>query len=117
MNLKIVLIVCFCMLSLFVWGDVAKVGVRVLNEATDAPIANVPVKGYFTMEEDPWFAIKGRRLPNEDSSTTGMNGQCRLRGRTNCGRMGCWVECPPSDYYCPREGIACRFSHRNILGI
>ena len=59
MNLRIVLIVCFCMLSLLAWGDFAKVGVLVLDEKNDAPIGNVPVKGYFTIEENPWFLVKG----------------------------------------------------------
>lgn len=117
MNLRIVLIVCFWMLSLLAWGDFAKVGVLVLDEKTDTPIGNVPVKGYFTIEENPWSLVKGGRLPNTDTSVTDSNGRCTLRGRTNCGRMGCWIEEPPSGYYCPRGGEGFEFTRRNLLGI
>ena len=63
------------------------------------------------------MAWKGGVEPNIDTGLTDVNGMCRLRGRTNCGRVGCWVKEPPSGYYVPCLGVGQHFLSKNILGI
>ncbi len=110
-----ILIVCWsmCLTSL---GDIAKISVVVQDECSLKPMAGVSVKGVFSVNNG-WMAWKGGAEPNIDTGLTDVNGMCRLRGRTNCGRVGCWVKEPPSGYYVPYNGVGQRFHSKNILGI
>ena len=98
-------------------ADLAKVGAFVVDDKTGAPLRNVPVVGYFSIKVNGWLAFKGGEPPNRDSVVTDVNGRCRLRGRTNCGDVGCWVEKPPFGYYAPRRGWGWTFQRKNLLGI
>ena len=98
-------------------ADLAKVGAFVVDDKTGAPLRNVPVVGYFSIKVNGWLAFKGGEPPNRDSAVTDVNGRCRLRGRTNCGDVGCWVEKPPFGYYAPRRGWGWTFQRKNLLGI
>ncbi len=111
-----ILPVCIFSATFLVSADVAKVGVFVVDDRTGEPMKDVSVTGSFRMDNG-WLAFKGGEPPNRDSAITDVNGRCRLRGRTNCGRMGVWVENPPSGYYAPRRGWGQRFSEKNLLGI
>lgn len=111
-----ILPVCIFSATFLVSADVAKVGVFVVDDRTGEPMKDVSVTGSFRMDNG-WLAFKGGEPPNRDSAVTDVNGRCRLRGRTNCGNIGCWVEKPPSGFYpCP-QGWGRRFSEKNLLGI
>ena len=97
-------------------GDIAKISVVVQDEGSLKPMAGVSVKGVFSVNNG-WMAWKGGVEPNIDTGLTDVNGMCRLRGRTNCGRVGCWVKEPPSGYYVPCLGVGQHFLSKNILGI
>lgn len=111
-----ILPVCIFSATFLVSADVAKVGVFVVDDRTGEPMKDVSVTGSFRMDNG-WLAFKGGEPPNRDSAVTDVNGRCRLRGRTNCGRMGVWARNPPSGYYAPRRGWGQRFSEKNLLGI
>ena len=97
-------------------ADIARFGVFVVDDKTGKALKNVSVMGVFDVNNG-WFAVKGSDGPNLDRAVTDVNGRCRLRGRTNCGNIGCWVEKPPSGFYpCP-QGWGRRFSEKNLLGI
>ena len=97
-------------------ADIARFGVFVVDDKTGKALKNVSVMGVFDVNNG-WFAVKGSDGPNLDRAVTDVNGRCRLRGRTNCGNVGCWVEKPPSGFYpCP-QGWGRRFSEKNLLGI
>lgn len=96
-------------------ADIARFGVFVVDDKTGKALKNVSVMGVFDVNNG-WFAVKGSDGPNLDRAVTDVNGRCRLRGRTNCGNIGCWVEKPPSGFYpCP-QGWGRRFSEKNLLG-
>ncbi len=120
MNMKTVkgAVVVLGLLSMYQSNaDLAKVGAFVVDDKTGAPLRNVPVVGYFSIKVNGWLAFKGGEPPNRDSAVTDVNGRCRLRGRTNCGDVGCWVEKPPFGYYAPRRGWGWTFQRKNLLGI
>ena len=97
-------------------ADIARFGVFVVDDKTGKALKNISVMGVFDVNSG-WFAVKGSDGPNLDRAVTDVNGRCRLRGRTNCGNVGCWVEKPPSGFYpCP-QGWGRRFSEKNLLGI
>ena len=97
-------------------ADIARFGVFVVDDKTGKALKNISVMGVFDVNSG-WFAVKGSDGPNFDRAVTDVNGRCRLRGRTNCGNVGCWVEKPPSGFYpCP-QGWGRRFSEKNLLGI
>ena len=115
---RIKVLVCFfTLLSMCQSGaDIARFGVFVVDDKTGKALKNVSVMGVFDVNNG-WFAVKGSDGPNLDRAVTDVNGRCRLRGRTNCGNVGCWVEKPPSGFYpCP-QGWGRRFSEKNLLGI
>ena len=115
---RIKVLVCFfTLLSMCQSGaDIARFGVFVVDDKTGKALKNVSVMGVFDVNSG-WFAVKGSDGPNFDRAVTDVNGRCRLRGRTNCGNVGCWVEKPPSGFYpCP-QGWGRRFSEKNLLGI
>ena len=111
-----ILPVCIFSATFLVSADVAKVGVLVVDNRTGEPMKDVPVTGSFRMDNG-WLAFKGGEPPNRDSAVTDVNGRCRLRGRTNCGRMGVLLRHPPFGYYAPRRGWGRRFTEKNLLGI
>ena len=47
---------------------------------------------------------------------SGQDGRCRLQGKTNCGRVCCWVVEPPDGYYAGR-GWGHTYSGKNLLGV
>ena len=115
---RIKVLVCFfTLLSMCQSGaDIARFGVFVVDDKTGKALKNISVMGVFDVNSG-WFAVKGSDGPNFDRAVTDVNGRCRLRGRTNCGNVGCWVEKPPSGFYpCP-QGWGRRFSEKNLLGI
>ena len=100
----------------FAMADTAKINVFVVDDATENPIEGVGVTGYFTVD------IGGRAwtessVPNKMSALTDKSGTCGLTGKTNCGKVGCWIENPPSGYYCPAKGWGHAYLKKDIFGV
>lgn len=97
-NIKHVLAATLCGMSLVTLGDLAKMEVVVVDDATGLPMTNVTVKGVFPINNG-WLGLKGPTPPNTDIQKTDANGRCKLSGETNKREACCWVENPPPGYY------------------
>ena len=111
----------FALFGSLVWNghtfaDVANVDVMVVDDDTDLPVKGVRVTGYFTVDIGA-RAWTESSVPNKASAVTDKNGRCKVSGKTNCGRAGCWVENPPAGYYCPSRGWGHTYSEKNLLGV
>ena len=98
------------------FADTAKVSALVIDDKGRMPIAGVTVTAYFTVDIG-WRAWSEPSPPNTDSALTDLEGCCRLSGKTNCGRVGCWVNVPPSGYYPPRRGWEHTYTEKSLLGV
>ena len=98
------------------FADTAKVSALVMDDKEMLPIANVTVTAYFTVDIG-WRAWSEPSPPNTDSAMTGFDGRCRLSGKTNCGKVGCWVNTPPLGYYSPRRGWGHTYTKKSLLGV
>ena len=98
------------------FADTAKVRALVVDDERGEPLANVPVTAYFTVDIG-WRAWTESSAPNKDRGQTDVHGNCRLVGKTNCGKVGCWIEDPPSGYYRPRKGWGHIYAEKSLLGI
>ena len=97
------------------FADTAKVSALVIDDKEMLPIANVTVTAYFTVDIG-WRAWSEPSPPNTDSAVTDFDGRCRLSGKTNCGKVGCWVNTPPLGYYSPRRGWGHTYTEKSLLG-
>ena len=97
-------------------ADTARVGVSVLDDATGLPIEGVRVTGYFTVDIG-WRAWTESSVPNKAEALTDKRGLCSVSGKTNCGKVGCWVENPPNGYYCPPRGWCHTYTNKNLFGV
>jgi len=99
-----------------VQADSARVSVLIVDQATGDPLESVRVTGYFTVDIG-WRAWTESSVPNKDSALTDKDGLCRLEGKTNCGKVGCWVDDPPAGYYCPSRGWGHTYTEKNLFGV
>ena len=97
-------------------ADTAKVEVVVLDDAAGLPIEGVRVTGYFTVDIG-WRAWTESSVPNKAEALTDKRGLCSVSGKTNCGKVGCWVENPPNGYYCPPRGWCHTYTNKNLFGV
>ena len=97
-------------------ADTAKVAVVVLDDAAGLPIEGVRVTGYFTVDIG-WRAWTESSVPNKAEALTDKRGLCSVSGKTNCGKVGCWVENPPNGYYCPPRGWGHTYTSKNLFGV
>ena len=99
-----------------VLADTVNVEVMVLDDATGLPLEGVCVTGYFT-EDIGWRAWTESSVPNRAEALTDKCGLCRVSGKTNCGKVGCWIETPPNGYYCPPRGWGHTYTNKNLFGV
>ena len=97
-------------------ADTAHVEVVVLDDATELPLEGVRVTGYFTVDIG-WRAWTESSVPNKAEALTDKRGLCKVSGKTNCGKVGCWVEIPPNGYYCPPRGWGHTYTNKNFFGV
>ena len=108
------LILC-CVLHSWIFADVAKFSVVVVADDNMQPIEGVSVRANFS-EDIGWRAWTESPKPFVDIKKTDKIGRCELKGKTNCGRVACWIPKPPKGYYVNR-GWGYRFSKKNLFGV
>ena len=102
----------------FAWvlfADTARFGALVVDAESGIPLEGVPVEASFS-NDNGWKAWTESAPINHDSEPTDRNGRCRLKGKTNIGRAGCWVDEPPHGYY-GGGGRNFRFKWKSPIGI
>ena len=98
-----------------VTADTARFSVLVLDEKEVFPIPNVTVRANFS-EDIGWRAWTESPKPYVVIEKTDKTGYCCLKGKTNCGRVACWIPQPPEGYY-SGGGWGYRFKKKNFFGV
>ena len=108
------LILC-CVLHSWIFADVAKFSVVVLSDDNLLPIEGAQIHANF-WEDNGWKAWTQAPHVDVDRQTTDKNGFCRLKGKTNCGNVCCFVSVPPKGFYAG-DGWGADFKKKNLFGI
>lgn len=98
-----------------VTADTARFSVLVLDEKEVFPIPNVTVRANFS-EDIGWRAWTESPKPYVVIEKTDKTGYCCIKGKTNCGRVACWIPQPPEGYY-SGGGWGYRFKKKNFFGV
>lgn len=98
-----------------VTADTARFSVLVLDEKEVFPIPNVTVRANFS-EDIGWRAWTESPKPYVVIEKTDKTGYCCIKGKTNCGRVACWIPQPPEGYY-SGGGWGYRFKKKNLFGV
>ena len=110
---------CFLILGSFlsigIFADTAKFSVVVLSADDLKPIEGVQVHANF-WENNGWKAWTQAPHIDVDQQTTDKNGFCRLKGKTNCGNVCCFVSVPPKGFYAG-DSWGTDFKKKNIFGV
>ena len=96
-------------------ADTARFSVVVLDLEEGFPISNATVRANFS-KDIGWRAWTDSACPDVAIATTDKNGECKLNGKTNCGRVCCWVSKPPKKYY-RDDGWGYKYKSKNIFGV
>ena len=96
-------------------ADTARFSVVVLDLEEGFPISNATVRANFS-KEIGLRAWTDSACPDVAIATTDKNGECKLNGKTNCGRVCCWVSKPPKKYY-RDDGWGYKYKSKNIFGV
>lgn len=98
-----------------VTADTARFSVLVLDDKEVFPIPNVTVRANFS-EDIGWRAWTESPKPYVVIEKTDKTGYCCIKGKTNCGRVACWIPQPPEGYY-SGGGWGYRFKKKNLFGV
>ena len=98
-----------------VTADTARFSVVVLDDKKASPIPNATVRANFS-EDIGWRAWTESPKPYVVIEKTDKTGYCCIKGKTNCGRVACWIPQPPEGYY-SGGGWGYRFKKKNFLGV
>ena len=96
-------------------ADIARFSVVVLDLEEGFPISNATVRANFS-KDIGWRAWTDSACPDVAIATTDKNGECKLKGKTNCGRVSCWVSKPPKKYY-RDDGWGYKYKKKNLFGV
>ena len=96
-------------------ADTATFNACVVDDEYGQPIKDVLVEASFS-NDNGWKAWTESAPIFRDRKKTGLDGFCRLSGKTNIGRAGCWVDAPPSGYY-RAGGRSFRFQKKDLFGV
>lgn len=96
------------------YADTAKFSV-VVTDDNQQPVEDVSVRANFS-EDIGWRAWTESPTPYVAVEKTDRKGFCRLKGKTNCGRVACWIPQPPEGYYFG-GGWGYRFKEKNLFGV
>ena len=98
-----------------VTADTARFSVVVLDEKEAFPIQDATVRANFS-EDIGWRAWTESPKPYVVIEKTDKTGYCCIKGKTNCGRVACWIPQSPEGYY-SGGGWGYRFKKKNFLGV
>ena len=104
-----------CVMSLMTSADNIKFSAVVIDDLTQVPMKDVCVGAGFTTDNGPVW--EGRFKFEHNKFFTDKNGMCEIRGNSNCGKAGCYIENPPVGYYKTLCGIPMRYKKKNIFGV
>ena len=117
MSTRIFLVAVAAVQVCSVYADIAHIEALVLDEVSGEPVKDVAVCGSFMIEGNPWDYVKGHPSPNFDYGRTDSLGRCKLKGKTNCGRVSCFLESGPSAYYWRHRCGGHVFKSKNFFGV
>ena len=98
MKKLIILITALFGAQLSVAREIAKFTAIAIDEVSGLPVPDVKIHANF----DEYIGIRAwTDSPNPDSDVqiTGADGSCKLKGKTNCGEVCCFVIDPTTNYY------------------
>ena len=97
MKKSILLIIAFGG-SLLMANDLATFTAVAIDETSGLPVEGVRMHANF--EKDIGVRIWTESpVPDTDNQITGRDGSCKLKGKTNCGEVCCFVGDPTTNYY------------------
>ena len=108
------LVLCY-VFPMWIFADTAKFSVVVLSADDLKPIEGVQVHANF-WENNGWKAWTQAPHVDTDRQITDKNGFCRLKGKTNCGNVCCFVSVPPKGFYVG-DSWGTDFKKKNIFGV
>ena len=108
------LVLCY-VFPMWIFADIAKFSVVVLSADDLKPIEGVQIHANF-WENNGWKAWTQAPHVDIDQQTTDNNGFCRLKGKTNCGNVCCFVSVPPKGFYVG-DSWGTDFKKKNIFGV
>jgi len=94
-------------------AETASFGVKVVDLDTNQPLSDVEVVGWFA-NSNGWKAWTESAPTYEDKHKTDEEGNCRVSGSTNNGRVGVDVDNVPNGYY-RHVGNTYRFTQKPLL--
>ena len=112
---KLYFFVMILLSSLRVIGDTVNFSAIVLDDITGNPLPNVSVGAGFTMDAGPVW--ENRFKYDHKQFMTDANGVCKISGKSNCGKAGCYIRQPPQGFYKPVCGSSLRFKGKNFFGV
>ena len=113
--MKLYFFVMILFSSLRVIGDTVNFSAIVLDDITGNPLPNVSVGAGFTMDAGPVW--ENRFKYDHKQFITDANGVCKISGKSNCGKAGCYIRQPPQGFYKPVCGSSLRFKGKNFFGV
>ena len=113
--MKLYFFVMILLSSLRVIGDTVNFSAIVLDDITGNPLANVSVGAGFTMDAGPVW--ENRFKYDHKQFITDANGVCKISGKSNCGKAGCYIRQPPQGFYKPVCGSSLRFKGKSFFGV
>ena len=114
-KMKLYFFVMILLSSLRVIGDTVNFSAIVLDDITGNPLPNVSVGAGFTMDAGPVW--ENRFKYDHKQFITDANGVCKISGKSNCGKAGCYIRQPPQGFYKPVCGSSLRFKGKNFFGV
>ena len=99
------------------WAGLAHVEALVVDEVSGEPVKGVEICGSFEVEGNPWDYVKGHPSPNFDYGRTDFQGRCKLKGKTNCGSVSCFLESGPATHYWRHRCGGYDFKSKNLFGV
>ena len=94
--------------------DVAHFTAVAIDEVSGLPVEGVKIHANF----EEYIGIRAwTESPNPDSDVqiTGADGSCKLKGKTNCGEVCCFVIDPTTNYYAG-TGWGNRYKSKDLFG-
>ena len=100
-----------------VLADFSRIEALVVDAVSGKPLEGVKVCGSFEVKDNSWNYVKGGASPNLDFGETDAQGRCKLSGKTNSGKVACFLDAGPSNYYWIHRSGGYQFSSKNLFGV